>query len=171
MLSSLQANDYPFYYEPYIKLVEENDALKALDTGILKMQALLSVIDEEKENFAYAPGKWTVKEVFGHIIDTERIMAYRALRFARGDGQELPGFDENTYVKNAKFSKRKLIDIAHEFSAMRQSNIFLFKSFDEEALNRKGVANKNPVTVRALIYIIAGHQLHHMKVMRERYLV
>ena len=170
MITRPQATDYPSYYDPYIKLVKEDDALKTLDDGIFKMQALLSDIDEEKENYAYAPGKWTVKEVFGHIIDTERIMAYRALRFARGDGQELPGFDENTYVKNAKFSKRKLIDMAHEFSLMRQSNISLFKSFDEEALNRKGIANKNPVNVRSIIYIIAGHQLHHMNIVKERYL-
>jgi hypothetical protein len=171
MITRPQSKDYPIYYEPYIKLVRDEDALKALDTGILKMQALLSDIPEEKENYAYAPGKWTVKEVFGHIIDTERIMTYRALRFARGDGQELPGFDENTYVKNANFGKRTLIDMAHEFSVTRESNISLFKSFDEEALNRKGIANKNLVSVRALAYIIAGHQLHHVNVVKTKYLL
>jgi hypothetical protein len=169
MISRPTPSDYPAYYETYIKLVKE-DVFKLLDDGILKMQALLSGIDEEKENYAYAPGKWTVKEVIGHILDTERIMTYRALRFARADRQELPGFDENDYVKNSNFGKRKLIDMAHEFSLLRESNIALFKSFDEEALNRKGIANKNEISVRALIYIVAGHQVHHMQVLRERYL-
>ncbi|MCC6691436.1 MAG: DinB family protein [Bacteroidia bacterium] len=170
MIPRPKPNEYPTYFETYIKLVKEEDALKTLDAGILNMQVLLSDIPEEKENFAYATNKWTVKEVIGHIIDTERIMTYRALRFARGDGQELPGFDENSYVKNAHFDKRTLIDMAHEFSQMRQSNIALFKSFDEEALNRKGIANKNLVSVRALAFIIPGHQLHHMSVIKERYL-
>lgn len=170
MIKRPQPADHPAYYEAYIKLVKEDDALKALDNGIFKMPALLSEIDEEKEEYAYAPGKWTIKEVIGHIIDTERIMAYRALCIARGDTQELPGFDENSYVKNANFSKQRLIDMGHEFSVLRKSNIYLFKSFDEGELDRKGIANKNKMNVRSLIYVIAGHQLHHMNVIRERYL-
>jgi hypothetical protein len=166
-----QPTDYPAYYESYISQVKGDNVLRALEDQILMMQNILSDIPEEKEDFTYAEGKWTLKEVIGHIIDTERIMAYRALRFSRNDSTELPGFDQDTYVSAADFNKRSLYDLAHEFGVVRESNIILFKSFDEEALNRKGIANGKEITVRALVYIVAGHAVHHLNVLRQKYLV
>lgn len=170
MISRPDPTEYAPYYETYIKLVKENSVLEVLENGIFKMQSALSDIDEDKENYAYAPGKWTIRELVGHMIDTERIMTYRALSFARGEKEALPGYDENEYVKNSNSNSRKLVEMADEFSLLRGSSIALFKSFDESALSRRGVANKNGISVRALIYIVAGHQAHHMNVLRERYL-
>ncbi len=128
------------------------------------------VVPVEKEEYRYAEGKWTVKEVLGHICDTERILGYRALCIARGEQKELPGFDENHYVSNGYFNKRSLYDLAHEFSIVRESNIALFKSFDENILDKKGTANKNIMSVRSILFMIAGHEKHHINVIKERYL-
>ncbi|MEW6468985.1 MAG: DinB family protein [Bacteroidota bacterium] len=162
--------EYPEYFEQYIRLVPGDTVLKKLQDSILDLQSILSNIPEEKENFAYAPDKWSVKDVIGHIIDTERILAYRALRFARNDKVELPGYDQNIYAPHANYNKRTLYDIAHEFGLVRESNILLFRHFDEEALMRRGRANKWDMTVRSLIYVISGHELHHLHVLRTRYL-
>jgi len=166
-----QQNEYPSYYEPYISQVSGDSVLRALEGQILTMQNILSDIPDGKEDFTYAEGKWTLKEVIGHIIDTERIMAYRALRFARNDNTELPGFDQDTYVTAGNFNDRSLYDLAHEFGVVRESNIILFKSFDEAALNRKGTANGKEITVRSLVYIVAGHAVHHLNVIKQRYMV
>jgi hypothetical protein len=163
--------EYPAYFGNYIKLVETNDIIKLLDEQVVDIQELLSNVEEEQEDFAYEPGKWTIKEVIGHIIDTERIMAYRALRFARKDKTALAGFDENNYVANANFGKRTLYDLAHEFALLRESNIALFKHFDTEMLDQIGIANDNGVSVRSLLYMIAGHAAHHVNVLKTRYLV
>lgn len=164
-----QAGEYAKYYENYINKVGDK-IFKILESQVLDVRALMSEVSLEKENFSYAPGKWTLKEVLGHIIDTERIMAYRALSFARGDKNKLPGFDENAYVANADYSKRSLNDLAHEFGVIRDSNIILFNSFNEKELSRKGIANENEISVRALIFIVAGHVTHHLKVIQDRYL-
>lgn len=120
-------------------------------------------------NYSYEEGKWTVKEVVGHLIDTERVMAYRAVCIARGEKQPLPGFDQDAYVKSGNFNKRELFDLIYEFRLLRESNMLLAKGFDEKALQRRGVASKNEVTVLALLYIIAGHEKHHMNILQERY--
>jgi hypothetical protein len=164
------ANDYPSFYEPYIKAVKENDLLDALRNNLEAVNQLISEIPLEKGDYRYADGKWTVKEVLIHIADAERIFAYRALCFARNDKTELPGFDEEAYMPYANAAKRTIFSIEDEFESLRNANIALFKSFDEEALNRKGMANKNMISVRALGFIIAGHANHHLKVLRERYL-
>jgi len=163
--------EYPAYYGNYIKLVATNDIIKLLDEQVVDIQELISNVDEDKENFAYEPGKWTIKEVVGHIIDTERILAYRALRFARKDNTALAGFDENNYVANANFGKRTLYNLSHEFALLRESNIVLFKYFDEEMLNQSGIANDNEASVRSLLYMIAGHAAHHVNILKTRYLV
>jgi len=126
-------------------------------------------LSEAQLNYRYAPGKWTIKEVLGHIIDTERIMAYRSLRFARRDTIELAGFDQDLYVENAFTQKRDIADIVNEYSAVRRSSIELFRSFDEETLTLAGIANQKRLTVRALGYTIADHEAHHWQVIRERY--
>ncbi|MBN8695920.1 MAG: DinB family protein [Bacteroidetes bacterium] len=166
-----QVNEHPAYYTHYIGLVKGDNILKQLEDQVIDIQAIISEIPEEKENYAYAPGKWTIKEVLGHIIDTERIMAYRALRFARKDKTALPGFDENEYVANSDYNKRTLYDIAHEFAIVRESNLALFKHFNEEALDQRGTANNNEATVRAILFMIAGHANHHLNVIKTKYLV
>ncbi len=162
-------NDYAPFYESYIKLVEGNDIKKILSSQSLETQEVLNSFSEAMGNYAYESGKWTVKEVVGHLIDTERVMAYRAMCIARGEKQPLPGFDQDAYVKASDFNKRSLSDLNYEFRLLRESNMLLAKSFDEDALQRRGNANKYDVTALALLYIIAGHEKHHMNILQERY--
>ncbi|MBA3705170.1 MAG: DinB family protein [Bacteroidetes bacterium] len=166
-----QSSEYPPYYAHYISLVKEDNILRVLKNQVIDIQALISGIPEDKENYAYAEGKWTIKEVLGHVIDTERIFGYRAMRMARKDKTMLPGFDENTFVENAQFNKRTLYDLAHEFAIVRESHLASFKHFDEIALNQIGNANGKEVSVRAILYMIAGHAAHHMDVIKTRYLI
>lgn len=168
-MNPLSAKEYPAYYQPYIATVS-GTVLAELSSQKETFSAFILSIPKAKENFAYAPGKWTVKEVIGHLLDTERIMAYRALRFARNDAQNLPGFEENDYVDHSDYSSRTLKSLADEFIAIRTSNLFLFESFSETELTRMGMGNNNLVSVRALLYIVAGHINHHQHVLQERYL-
>jgi hypothetical protein len=160
----------PEYYQYYISLVEENNGLLAMDGQIIKMQQLIGEIPVEKEDYRYAPGKWTIKEVIGHITDTERIFGYRALCIARGEQNPLPGYDDQNYVLNGNFNSRSLYDLVHEFSVVRESNLVMFKSFDEAAKSRVGIANNTKVSIQALLFMILGHEIHHLKVIREKYL-
>jgi hypothetical protein len=162
-------SDYAPYYEGYINLVKGDDIHKILTGQSIETQGVLNSFSETLGNYAYAEGKWTVKEVVGHLIDTERVMAYRAMCIARGEKQSLPGFDQDTYVKTGNFNKRELFDLNYEFRLLRELNLLLSKGFDEEILQRRGVANNNEVTVLGLLYIIAGHEKHHMNILQERY--
>jgi hypothetical protein len=130
---------------------------------------VLNSFSEAMGSFAYEPGKWTVKEVVGHLIDTERVMAYRAMCIARGEKQPLPGFEQDEYVNFGNFNRKGLFDLNYEFRLLRESNMLLVKGFDEEALQRRGIANENKVTVLALLYVIAGHEKHHTNILLERY--
>jgi len=161
--------DYNSIYGRYISPIGDADIIKVLEEQRKTSEKFLKTFTEEQGNYSYADGKWTVKEVLGHVIDTERIMAYRALTFARGEKQSLPGFEQDDYVAESNFNKRSLADLINEFITIRESNIILFKSFNEEILNRRGTASELEVTVLALIYIIAGHEKHHMKFLKERY--
>jgi hypothetical protein len=163
--------EYPGYYKNYVELVRNNDVIKELKDQILNIQAVISEIPEEKEGYAYAEGKWTIKQVIGHIIDTERILGYRAMRFARKDKTVLPGFDENAYVANSNFNKRTLYDLGHEFAIVREANLAMFRTFNEEELNQLGTANGIDVSVRAIIFMIAGHAIHHLNVLKTKYLL
>ena len=163
-------NEYPSFYKNYVDNVKTDNIIKELRDQVIDIQAIISEIPEEKEDFAYAPGKWTIKEIIGHIIDTERVLGYRAMRFARKDKTPLPGYDENHYVANANFNKQTLYSLGHEFAIVREANLALFKTWDEEALSQFGVANGLDVSVRALLFMIAGHATHHMGVIKERYL-
>jgi len=161
--------DYDAIYGGYISLIGDDDIIEVLEEQRKTSEKFLKTFTEKQGNYSYADGKWTVKEALGHVIDTEKIMAYRALAIARGEKQSLPGFEQDDYVAESNFNNRSLDDLINEFLTARDSNIILFKSFDEEILNRRGVASESEVTVLALIYIIAGHEKHHMNILRERY--
>lgn len=156
------------YYGKYIALVGD-DAMSALRAGGAGTPRLLSGVTEAQAMFRYQPGKWSVKEVLGHITDGERVFSYRALRFAREDKTPIPGFDENTWVPAGRFDRHSLQDLVGVYQAVRAATLALFGSFDDEALLRRGKANDAEVSVRALAHIIAGHELHHVGLLRERY--
>lgn len=164
------AGEYHPYYERYIDLVTEPDALQALEKSLEEMRALLPTLTETQGSQRYAPGKWTVRQLIGHVLDSERVFAYRALRFARGDRTALPGFDENVYAEAAGSDRLSVAKLARDLELLRGSTIALFESLDEEAWTRRGAANDVEISVRALAFVIAGHGRHHMKILRERYL-
>jgi glutamine synthetase adenylyltransferase len=163
--------EHPTYYKHYIDLVKNDDVIKELKDQISEMRQLMAGISQEKGDFVYEPGKWTIKEVIGHIIDTERIMAYRVLCFARKDKTKLPGFDQNAFVLNANFNEITLKDLAFEFAVVRESNLLLFKHFTEENLNEMGNSNGAEVSVRALLFMMAGHTSHHLNIIKSKYLL
>ncbi|HSP89181.1 MAG TPA: DinB family protein [Ignavibacteriaceae bacterium] len=161
--------DYAAYYTGYIKNVND-DVLAQLKNQLSETYNLLKSIPEEKESFSYAEGKWSIKELVGHLIDAERIFSYRALAISRGEEQHLPGWDEKTYTVNGEFNKRKLSDLAEELKLLREANLLLFKNFTDDMLKKRGVASTYDVTVLAILFIIAGHEAHHLNILRERYL-
>jgi len=163
-------NEFGPNYKRYIELVAAQDLTDAMEYGSTQTIKLVNSIPPSKYDHSYAPGKWTVKETLLHIIDTERIFAYRALRFARGDSTELPGFEQDDYVPMSKGHQRSFSAIIKEYKSVRQATISLYKSFDEEMLVRIGTASGNPFSVRALGYLIAGHEIHHRQILKERYL-
>jgi len=163
-----QAEEHAEYYARYIKLVGD-DALSALRALSASTPRLLSGLSEAQAMHRYAPGKWSVKEVVGHMIDGERVFSYRALRVARADTTPLPGFDENAWVPAAHFDRRPMPDLVADYQTVRAATVALFSSFEEEALVRMGTANDQPISVRALAHMIAGHELHHVAILRERY--
>ena len=164
-----QTSEYAPYYGKYIALVQQDDILSALEQQRRDTVLLLSCRTEQEGNFSYAPGKWTVKEVIGHICDSERIFAYRALRFGRADQTPLAGFEQDDYVRNGPFVRASMSDVTEDFIAVRRATVSLLRSLDEAAWRRRGVANNNEVSVRALAYIIAGHELHHRRILEEKY--
>jgi hypothetical protein len=164
-----QLGEYAPYYERYIALVPSHDILTALDEQRRQTVLLLSCRTDAEGDFRYAPDKWNAKEVLGHVCDTERIFAYRALRIARADATPMEGFEQDDYVRNGPFAQSPISDLIEDYIAVRRSTISLLRSLDEAAWLRRGVANKNEVTVRALAYIIAGHELHHRGILEEKY--
>ncbi|WP_108425582.1 DinB family protein [Flagellimonas amoyensis] len=169
-LSELPTSDYNPYYHTYIMALGEVSLMDALLVGKEGFLSLLEKIPESKLSFAYAEEKWSLAEALVHMIDTERIFQYRALRFARNDKVDLPGFDQDLYVPYSNAGSRTVQDLMAEYRAVRDSTITLFKSFDDEALKRKGVASGSPMSVRAMGFIISGHQAHHVRIIKERYL-
>lgn len=162
--------EYAEYYDNYVSLMTETNIVEALENQLTELQTLLAGIPEEKGTYAYAEGKWTIKELIGHLIDGERVFAYRALRFARADETPLAGFDQDPYIEHANFNSIKLADLTEELFLLRKANVLFFKNLSGEAWNRKGVASNAEITVRALAYIIAGHIRHHTNILRNRYL-
>ena len=164
-----KADEHSPYYSRYIDRVPEGNLSGLLESQFADTLALLGRVPRDREDFAYAAGKWSVKEVVGHVCDAERVFAYRALRFARNDATELASFDENAWVENASFGRQRLSDLVDEFKAVRESTVRLAKSLNAEELARRGVASGQGVSVRALLYIIAGHERHHVGLFRDRY--
>jgi hypothetical protein len=164
-----EPGEYSPYYERYISQVPGQDILNTLDEQRRQMMLLLSGRNEADGNYRYAPDKWNAKEIVGHVNDTERIFAYRALRIARGDQTPLAGFEQDDYVSNGPFAHRSLSDVIEDYIAVRRATLSLFRNLDEAAWLRRGVANKNEVTVRAMAYIIAGHELHHRGILEQKY--
>jgi uncharacterized damage-inducible protein DinB len=165
-----QPDEHGEFYGKYIARVPDGDLIAQLGEQAADTANLLRGLSPERADFAYGPGKWTIKQVLGHMCDAERVFGYRALRFSRNDATELPGFDENSWVDNANFAHRTLADLVDEFQGVRASTIHFAKNLDAEALTRRGRASGNPFSVRALLYVIAGHERHHMALLRERYL-
>lgn len=164
-----QANEHAPFYGTYIDTVSDN-VIAELEHQVNSFPSFLKGLTQDKATYAYSEGKWTIKELVGHVIDTERIMAYRALRIARADLTPLPGFEENDYVANAHFAERSMDSLAEEFAILRKANMYLIKSFNDDEISRIGTSNGGPMSVRALIYILAGHVNHHRRIIEERYL-
>lgn len=164
-----EPGEHAEYYGTYISKVPGNDLLQVLESERLQMLQLFAGRTERDGNFRYAPGKWTVKEILGHINDAERIFTYRALRIGRGDTTPLASFEQDDFVKNGSFAARKLADLAEEFGAVRSASLALFRSFAEDVWSKRGVASQKEVTARALGFITAGHQIHHRMILEERY--
>jgi uncharacterized damage-inducible protein DinB len=158
------------YYGRYIDLVPGDDLIGAMRSGMETTRRLLEPLGEERAQFRYAAGKWSVKEVLGHVMDTERVFVYRALRFARHDATPLPGFDENQWAPEAGHGARALGSLLDEHRAVRGATIAFFEELTEEQWGRAGTANNARMTVRAAAFVIAGHELHHQNILRERYL-
>lgn len=165
-----QETEYATYYGKYISLVPDGDIVETLTRQLGETLAAWRAVPADKAEHRYAPGKWSTKEMMGHVIDGERIMAYRALRIARGDKTPLPGFEQDDFVAGGDWSGRTIADLADEFEAVRKSNLILFRNLTDAAWQQVGTANENPISARALAYIIAGHELYHQEILRERYL-
>ena len=158
------------YYFRYIDLVNDDDVIAALEKQLGETYLFLTSISEDKSAYSYAPGKWTIRQMLNHVNDTERVFLYRALWFARGFPEPLPGFDQDVGVAGSEANNVSWHDLVEEFRSVRQATISFFKNLSDEAWSRTGTASDNPFTVRALAYIIAGHTAHHQGVLRERYL-
>ncbi len=164
------AGEFAPYYDKYISAVPSGDILLTLQAQKAETVKFLSGISEDKENFSYAPGKWSIKEVVGHFTDAERIFSYRALRIGRGDKTPLAGYEHNDYAKTGRFAARRLADLTVEFDHVRTSTISLLEHFDPEAWLRTGNATKFEVSTRALAWIMAGHVQHHVGMIKDQYL-
>lgn len=163
-------NEYASDYQGYVNQVSETDILLVLRAQMDDLDVLLERVAPEKETYRYAEGKWSIREIVGHLIDGERVFGYRAFSIARGEQQNLPGFDQDEYMLTAPYEHIELEDLLSELRLIRLGNIAMFRTLDEASWNRTGTANANQISVRAIAFIMAGHLRHHMNVLRERYL-
>ena len=168
MISKPSPNEYSPFAAGYVGLVPSSNVIELLEQLMESSHQLFSNLNDEQAAYAYAPGKWTVKQALGHMIDTERTFAYRALVFSRNH-IELPGFDQDVYVNNTNFNSRSIQDLAAEFKAARLSNIYMIRGFSEQQLLRTGIASNHLFSVKAFVYMLAGHELHHLNVFKEKY--
>jgi hypothetical protein len=169
MIHKPQPGEHAPYAAGYIGLVQTTDVIGLLEQLKDSTYKLFSGMSNEQAMHSYAEGKWTLKQMLGHIIDTERVFSFRAFVFSR-ESVELPGFDQDVYINNTDFNKRSIQDLALEYKAVREATLFLYRSFTDEQSLRMGVASNHPVSVRALVYMTAGHELHHLKIIKEKYL-
>lgn len=163
-------DEYDAYYQGYIDRVQEGQVFQALEDGLENTIEVASKLTDEQARHRYAPGKWSIKEVLGHLMDTERVFVYRALCISRNEQQSLPGFDEKVYVSAADFDDRSIESLLDEYRAVRQATIAFFRGLGGEDWVKRGTANDATISVRALAHIIAGHEMHHHQIIRERYL-
>jgi hypothetical protein len=168
--NELSKNEYSSFNATYIGAAGTDDLIKGLENGSNQMVSFIFSVPVGKLEYRYLDGKWTIKDIIQHIIDAERIFSYRALRISRNDKTPLAGFEENCYVDNTNANTRDIEDLLTELVAVRQSTVLLFKSFSEEQLGKIGMASDNPISVRAIGFIIIGHQKHHLRIIEERYL-
>lgn len=162
--------EYTPYYGQYIGLVPEGELTEILANQLEEMTRFLTSLTEEQAKHRYAEGKWSIKEVIGHIADTERVMAYRLLRIARGDQTPLPGFDQDLLMNGIAFDTYTIAELLEDYTAVRQASLTLLRGLPAEAWTRTGMVSDNPTTARAVAYVLAGHELHHLKIINERYL-
>jgi uncharacterized damage-inducible protein DinB len=168
--NQLPVNEFPDFYKSYIQVLEDVELIEELEICLHEFIKFVQNIPMDKFDFQYAEGKWTIKEIIQHLIDSERVFSYRALRISRNDKTPLPGFDENDYVANSNGKERSLQSLLTEMAVVRQATLSLFNSFSQEQLTKIGIASNKEVSVRAIGFIIIGHQKHHQKVFSERYL-
>jgi hypothetical protein len=165
-----ESTEYAPYYERYVSMVPESDVMATLAAQEEELRSLIAGVAEEKGTYAYADGKWTIKELLSHIIDGERIFSYRALRISRGDKTPIEGFEQNDYIAKSNANDRTFADLLDEFSLERQANLHLFRNIAQAGSQEMGTASDNPVSARAIVYIMAGHVRHHIDVLKTRYL-
>ena len=170
MMNRPLESEYAPSYQGYVNQVSENEILPVLRAQMDDLDVLLDRVTPDRETYAYAEGKWSIREIVGHLIDGERVFGYRAFCIARGEQQNLPGFDQDDYMVTAPYKQIELENLLSELRLIRLGNIAMFRTFDEDSWSRVGTANGNQITVRALAFIMAGHLRHHMNVLRERYL-
>jgi len=169
MSSRPQPDEYAGFFSRYIDRVPDGDIVAQLESQGNATEKLLASIGEEKASYRYAPDKWSIKQVVGHMTDAERVFSYRLVAIARGEQQSLPGFEENDYVDNGNFDAHSLSELVEGFATTRRATVALVRSLDDEAWQRRGVANNNPISARAIAWVTAGHERHHLNVLRERY--
>ena len=162
-------DEYDPHFEQYISCIEPKEAEQLLEEQVTEIVNLFFLVDETDGSFRYADGKWSIKEVLGHMCDAERVFTYRILCISRNEKSVLPSYDENEYVRQADFNRRTLISLVEEIKAVRQSTIHLLKSLSKEQLMRRGFSGGRAVTVRALIYVLLGHFKHHVEILKTRY--
>jgi len=165
-----ETSEYNPYYEKYISLIEEGELLNALERQPSELRSLLNGLDEEKGKYAYADGKWSIKEVLSHLVDGERIFGYRVLRISRGDETPIEGFEQDGYIENSHANERSFEDLLEELSLQRNANLRMLKNLREDGWKRRGTASQSPVSVRALGFIMAGHVRHHINILKAQYL-
>ena len=166
-----EMHEFDPYYGHYVSLVEGDGALAMLDGQTAELRSMFTDVPEEKGSFTYAEGKWTIKELLSHLIDGERHFAYRVLRISRGDETPIEGFEQDGYIENSNANNRPFADLIEEIDLQRRSNMLMLRNLSDEASLRMGTASEKPVSVRALAYIMAGHVEHHLRILRERYLI
>lgn len=165
-----ETNEYAPYYNNYISLIDGDNVMSVLNSQVAEIRSMFADVPEERGAFAYADGKWTIKELLSHLIDGERIFAYRIHRISRGDKTPIEGFEQDDYIANSNANNRSFADLLDEFDLQRRSNLLMVNNISDEGSKRMGTASDNPVSVRALTYIMAGHVSHHVKILKERYL-
>lgn len=169
-MTAPQPNEYAPFYEKYVSKIGDMDVIAILQDQLRQDIPTMLNLPADRHDHAYAPGKWTLKEVIGHMADTERIFAYRVMRIGRGDSTPLPGFDENMYVPNSRIGRRHFDDVVGELASVRMASLTLIESLDDEALAQFGTASGYPVSTKGVIYSLAGHWMHHTGIIRDRYL-